>query len=273
MLEQYVVYVCTHYDPLGRPVMADKKIGITSNTNTLPSRIGALKRGSGTIMPTGLKLVTAWVFDDPVAAKVEKLLHQFFSDMRTNGEWFLDNHNTLVDKVRDFISNLRYTYTELNEHDEYMHTEPEVILETPTSIKQIHELDPNALIVVHGSSQNSKDFSIQASVLNKKSFAWRASKTNVNQCTKIYMAEAIGTSKVRRVIAEGIIDFAETVSNTEIQDEYSTRELSPDFDHNNGRISIMLKSAEFVTPYLISVPSESSVIYYTNNAISKTTKG
>lgn len=271
MLEQYVVYVCTHYDPLGRPVMSDKKIGITSNTTTLPKREGQLKRDSGTIMPTGIKLVTAWVFDEPVAAKVEKLLHQFFSDMRTNGEWFLDNHNTLIDKVRDFLSNLRYTYTELNESD---NTPIETVIDTiPTSIKQIYELEPNALIVVHGASQNYAEFSIQSAVLNKKSFAWRASKQNVNQCTKIYMAEAIGTSKVRRIVAEGIIDFAETVTNTEIQDEYSTRELSPNFDHNNGRISIMLKSAEFVTPYFISVPSESSVIYYTNNAISKTTKG
>lgn len=110
---KHVLYIGQPYDPLEQlDVQNRKKVGITASTQLLPSREGQLKRDAGTIMPFGYVVVKAWEFDEPVAQKVEKLIHNIRQPY--NGEWILDEDLSLVDAITDIIENLKFISTEID---------------------------------------------------------------------------------------------------------------------------------------------------------------
>ncbi len=110
---KHVLYIGQPYDPLEQlDVQNRKKVGITASTQLLPSREGQLKRDAGTIMPFGYVVVKAWEFDEPVAQKVEKLIHNIRQPY--NGEWILDEDLSLVDAITDVIENLKFISTEID---------------------------------------------------------------------------------------------------------------------------------------------------------------
>lgn len=110
---KHVLYIGQPYDPLEQlDVQNRKKVGITASTQLLPSREGQLKRDAGTIMPFGYVVVKAWEFDEPVAQKVEKLIHNIRQPY--NGEQILDEDLSLVDAITDIIENLKFISTEID---------------------------------------------------------------------------------------------------------------------------------------------------------------
>jgi hypothetical protein len=110
---KHVLYIGQPYDPLEQlDVQNRKKVGITASTQLLPNREGQLKRDAGTIMPFGYVVVRAWEFEEPVAAKVEKIIHNIRQPYV--GEWIVDEDLSLVDAVTDIIENLKYKSKEID---------------------------------------------------------------------------------------------------------------------------------------------------------------
>jgi len=90
------VYIGEHYDISGRPLsITDKKIGLTVNPE---QRESSLSRTKSPILYRHIKI---YEVDDMY--KVEKLLHAILSSRNTNGEWFEDNDDSLVNDFSTFI--------------------------------------------------------------------------------------------------------------------------------------------------------------------------
>ena len=90
------VYIGEHYDSVGRPLdLSDKKIGFTIDP---PTRENSWSK---TKSPYLYRHIKSYLVDDMF--RVEKLLHAILDSRNTNGEWFEDNQNTLVDDFTKFM--------------------------------------------------------------------------------------------------------------------------------------------------------------------------
>lgn len=93
--KQYV-YIGEHYDINNRIIdMTDKKIGLTKNPYNRESN------WSKTKSPILYRHIKVYEVDDMV--KVEKLLHAILDSRNTNGEWFEDDDDTLVNDFCSFM--------------------------------------------------------------------------------------------------------------------------------------------------------------------------
>lgn len=80
--------------------LPDRKIGITgSQKATLESRVLSL---SGTKSPFIVEPLAAWRIDDARAA--ESVLHALLQPIQSQGEWFIDNDNYLIDAITVFMA-------------------------------------------------------------------------------------------------------------------------------------------------------------------------
>ena len=90
------VYIGEHYDSLGRPIIPnDKKIGLTIDP---PSRESSWSK---TKSPYLYRHIKSYFVDDMF--RVESLLHAILNSRNTNGEWFEDSDDTLVDDFTNFM--------------------------------------------------------------------------------------------------------------------------------------------------------------------------
>lgn len=79
--------------------LPDRKIGITgSQEATLESRVLSL---NGTKSPFIIEPLAAWRVDD--ARSIESVLHTLLQPIHSQGEWFLDQDDYLVEAVRAFM--------------------------------------------------------------------------------------------------------------------------------------------------------------------------
>ena len=93
--KQYI-YIGEHYDITGRKLnIADKKIGLTTNPEQRESN------WSRTKSPILYRHIKIYEVDD--MNKVEKMLHSILSSRNTNGEWFEDSDDTLVNDFSSFM--------------------------------------------------------------------------------------------------------------------------------------------------------------------------
>lgn len=96
MKEKHYVYIGEHYDVNGRQThISDKKIGRTKN----PSQREV--NWSKTKSPILYRHIKVYEVDDMY--KVEKMLHGILNSKNTNGEWFEDNDETLVNDFCSFM--------------------------------------------------------------------------------------------------------------------------------------------------------------------------
>lgn len=90
------VYIGEHYDSAGRPILPnDKKIGYTIDP---PSRESSWSR---TKSPYLYRHIKSYLVDDMF--RVESLLHAILNSRNTNGEWFEDSDETLVEDFTNFM--------------------------------------------------------------------------------------------------------------------------------------------------------------------------
>ena len=93
--KQYI-YIGEHYDITGRELnITDKKIGLTINPEQRESN------WSKTKSPILYRHIKVYEVDDMY--KVEKMLHSILSSRNTNGEWFEDEDDTLVNDFTSFM--------------------------------------------------------------------------------------------------------------------------------------------------------------------------
>ena len=93
-----ILYIGILVDVLGRTLgIVDKKIGITTdNVDKRAKQLGKTKS------PIGYTMIKAWKFEGD-SRKVETTLHSLFADQRTEGEWFSDEKDTIIDGVVSFM--------------------------------------------------------------------------------------------------------------------------------------------------------------------------
>ena len=123
------IYIAQYYDVEERNIgINDKKVG---RTRDLSAREIALNNTKG---PIGVFFRKAWNTGDDTV-RVEKSLHTILENDNSDGEWFKDADETLVERVSNFMSEWGYE---------------EKSLETDSNRKNLH------LIVGETSSLNNK---------------------------------------------------------------------------------------------------------------------
>jgi hypothetical protein len=94
-MEGYI-YLGEYYDILGREIsITDKKIGLSKNP---VSREYQLNRTKG---PVGYRIVRCYKVDN--MNRVEKMLHNILDSRRAEGEWFMDDGDTLTGEFIGFM--------------------------------------------------------------------------------------------------------------------------------------------------------------------------
>jgi len=95
-MQEGYVYIGEHYDILGRPLgLTDKKIGLTKDP------ISRQSNWSKTKSPILYRHIEVFKVDD--MNRVEKLIHAILNSRNTNGEWFEDEDDTLVNDFCNFM--------------------------------------------------------------------------------------------------------------------------------------------------------------------------
>ncbi len=110
-----IVYVMRYVDIEGYVNdIPYKKIGITRNEN-LNSRVQEI---SGTKSPIKVQCVSAWSHDK--AREIENAMHIFLEDVRSDGEWFKDENDSLVERMQPIMQLLGAEEIIIkDEHDAY----------------------------------------------------------------------------------------------------------------------------------------------------------
>ena len=102
-MKKSYLYIGCYYDIKGRESsINDKKIGITKDPS---SRENALNSTKG---PIGYTFIKLWEFEGEERARIveKQIFHNLLSDSNTNGEWFSDDKNDLVESVDSSIKAL-----------------------------------------------------------------------------------------------------------------------------------------------------------------------
>ena len=95
-MKKSYLYIGCYYDIKGREIgINDKKIGITKDPS---SRENALNSTKG---PIGYTFIKLWEFEGEERARIveKQIFHNLLSGSNTNGEWFSDERNDLVESV------------------------------------------------------------------------------------------------------------------------------------------------------------------------------
>lgn len=95
----------------GEYVTLEKKIGKTIDINQRETSLNRTKS------PIGYTMLRAWNTGENTD-KVEKGLHAVFDDVRSEGEWFEDPQDTLIDRVSAYMEIHGYEDVPLSEDDE-----------------------------------------------------------------------------------------------------------------------------------------------------------
>ena len=81
----------------------DKKIGVAGNVDERMKALSVDKRSGGTKSPMYIKALRAWRLPIKECLKLESTLHKYFDDRRTDGEWFTDYYEDLIEHVELII--------------------------------------------------------------------------------------------------------------------------------------------------------------------------
>ncbi len=111
--KQNIVYVMQYVDIKGHVNnIPYKKIGITTNVSN------RLQQMNNTNSPLMVECVIAWRHDE--ALTIEKDLHILFDNIKSKGEWFTDENNTLIDEIKPTIEKWGAKEVDLEEDDKRM---------------------------------------------------------------------------------------------------------------------------------------------------------
>lgn len=91
------IYIKQFSDVNGYEMPNYKKIGIAKNVEERRKQL------SGTKAPIFVETICAWEFPEDNARQVEQALHALLSNKRTDGEWFIDDDNSIVDSVSSLM--------------------------------------------------------------------------------------------------------------------------------------------------------------------------
>jgi hypothetical protein len=95
----------------GEYFLLEKKIGKTVDINQRETSLNRTKS------PIGYTMLRVWNTGENTD-KIEKGLHAVFDDVRSEGEWFEDPQNTLIDRVSAYMEIHGYPDVSLSEDEE-----------------------------------------------------------------------------------------------------------------------------------------------------------
>jgi hypothetical protein len=112
-MEKYCLYIGILYDRKGRELgIKDKKIGKTKTPEIREKTLNKTKS------PIGYMYIKLYEFEsEEISYNVEQMLHKIFIDRETEGEWFEDEDENLVERVEVFLSGLSKLGIKWNEID------------------------------------------------------------------------------------------------------------------------------------------------------------
>lgn len=110
------IYLGELYDTTGRPLgVYYKKIGLSVDPIQREYQLNRTKS------PIGYRIVVAYYVDDMY--KVEKMLHAILDSRRINGEWFIDDEDTLTGDFINFMNAYDAVVYDLQEEKEARQSE------------------------------------------------------------------------------------------------------------------------------------------------------
>jgi hypothetical protein len=94
-----ILYIMRHIDVGGHIDIPYKKIGVTGKGNAdLTARLRQL---SNTKSPIQVQCIKAWEFEN--ATEIESAFHSILKNERSEGEWFYDKEDDLLDRISPII--------------------------------------------------------------------------------------------------------------------------------------------------------------------------
>ena len=91
------IYIKKFSDVNGYELPSYKKIGIAKDIEERRKQL------SGTRAPIFVETLCAWEFPDNNARTVEQAIHGLLSNKRTDGEWFIDEDDSIVSSVSNLM--------------------------------------------------------------------------------------------------------------------------------------------------------------------------
>jgi hypothetical protein len=105
------IYIGQYYHKRGKPLnVTEKKIGITTDINTREYNLNQTKG------PIGYAMVVAWKVNESYK-EIERAIHALLDNVRSEGEWFEDDDETLIERVANYMSIFGYEKVNLTSSD------------------------------------------------------------------------------------------------------------------------------------------------------------
>jgi len=108
------IYIKQFSDVNGYELPNYKKIGIAKDVEERRKQL------SGTKAPIFVETVCAWDFPENNARAVEQAIHGLLSNKRTDGEWFHDDDNSIVESIGNLMSAFGFNKINATQDEEEM---------------------------------------------------------------------------------------------------------------------------------------------------------
>jgi len=106
------IYIKKFSDVNGYELPNYKKIGIAKDVE------GRRQQLSGTKAPIFIETICAWEFPENNARDVEQAIHGLLSNKRTDGEWFIDEDDSIVNAVSNLMISFGVTRVDISDEEE-----------------------------------------------------------------------------------------------------------------------------------------------------------
>ncbi len=122
------IYIKKFSDVNGYELPNYKKIGIAKDIE------GRRKQLSGTKAPIFVETICAWEFPENNARVVEQAIHGLLSNKRTDGEWFIDDDDSIVGAISDLMDAFGVKRVDASNEEE-----KEMVIKRNTNLSKVME--------------------------------------------------------------------------------------------------------------------------------------
>lgn len=125
----------------GDKIIPYRKIGITSN---LDARLSSFNTG----VPFEIYPIALWNVEYGKSTELEAYLHRHLKDIHKKGEWFIDNDNNLIKKLRSIIKEVEHIRVKEVFNDDRLKNNDRFSV----IMKQVNEIDYKSLFIDENNS-------------------------------------------------------------------------------------------------------------------------
>ncbi|SNB46292.1 GIY-YIG nuclease family protein [Geobacter sp. DSM 9736] len=122
------IYIKKFSDVNGYDLPSYKKIGFAKDVEERRKQL------SGTKSPIFVETICAWELPDDNARAVEQAIHGLLLNKRTDGEWFIDEENSIVDAISRLMSAFKMKQVDISGYEE-----KEMVIKRNNNLSEIME--------------------------------------------------------------------------------------------------------------------------------------